>query len=61
MTRRPNESKEHGTKTQTGQSLAVKTGIRAGRITTNHSRSALKVKTAVRAGRIAVNHNRRAL
>ena len=61
MTRRPNESKEHGMTSPTRQSLAVKTAIRAGRIATNHSRPALKVKTAIRAGRIAVNHNRRAL
>jgi hypothetical protein len=43
--------------------LVVKSGIRAGKIATNHSRTGLRVKSGVRAGagKLATNHSRVAL
>jgi hypothetical protein len=39
-------------------SLKVKTGLKAGKISTNHARAGLKVRTAIKGGRIAMNHAR---
>lgn len=41
--------------------LKVKTGIKGGRLATNHSRAGLKVRSAVKGGRLASNHTRAAL
>lgn len=41
--------------------LKVKTGIKGGRIATNHTRSGLKVRSGIKGGRLATNHARAAL
>ncbi len=38
--------------------LAVKSGVKGGRLAGNHGKVALKVKSGVKGGRLAVNHNR---
>jgi hypothetical protein len=45
------------TPTQKCSPLAVKTGIKGGRLAANHSR-ALQVRSGLKGGRIATNHNR---
>jgi hypothetical protein len=39
-------------------SLKVKTGLKGGRLASNHNATALKVKTGLKGGRLAVNHSR---
>jgi len=41
--------------------LKVRTGIKAGKISANHSRAGLKVKAGIKAGKISANHARTAL
>jgi hypothetical protein len=41
--------------------MTVKTGLKAGKLATNHTRSALAVRTGLKAGRISLNHNVTAL
>jgi hypothetical protein len=47
-----------------GDAMRIKSGIKSGRITTNHNAKAVrepgvKVKSKVRAGRLVTNHNAR--
>ena len=39
-------------------SLSIKTNIKAGCLSSNHSRSGLKVRSAVKAGCLSSNHSR---
>jgi hypothetical protein len=41
--------------------IKVKTTLKAGRITANHTRRTLRVRTGLKAGRITANHARNAL
>lgn len=38
--------------------LAVKSGLKAGKIATNHSRATLRVRTGLKGGKLATNHSR---
>jgi len=40
--------------------MKVKTGFKAGKLATNHSRSALAVRSGIKAGKLATNHSRNA-
>ena len=40
------------------KTLAVKSGLKAGKIATNHSRTTLRVRTGLKAGKLATNHSR---
>ena len=41
--------------------MTVKTGLKAGKLATNHTRRALAVRSGLKAGRIIRNHSRSAL
>jgi hypothetical protein len=41
------------------KALKAKTGIKGGRLATNHSGRSLKVKSKVKGGRLATNHSAR--
>lgn len=41
--------------------LKVRTAVKGGKLTSNHTRAGLNVRTAVKSGRIAANYCRRAL
>jgi len=38
--------------------LAVKSGLKGGKIATNHNRGALRVRTGLKGGKLATNHSR---
>jgi hypothetical protein len=38
--------------------LAVKSALKAGKIATNHNRTALRVRAGLKGGRLAANHSR---
>jgi hypothetical protein len=42
-----------------GAGVKVKTGVKGGKLATNHNGAGLKVKTGLKAGRIAMNHSAR--
>ena len=45
----------------TRTALAVKSGLKGGKLATNHSRSALRVRTGLKGGKLATNHSRSVL
>ena len=51
--------KLHGIKTIAA--LSVRTGVKAGGMTMNHSTRAMKVRAGMKAGGTAMNHSARAL